>query len=440
MMKKMIVASFLAALASTLWACEGADNGFSAGDADGDSDSDSDSDADGDTDGDSDSDTGPAGPSGTIQGTVWAPTGTFPISGALVYVTDGDANAIDDNAYCYECDDMTGKKWTLSGPDGSWVLDGVPAGTHNLVTRKGFFQRQRSITVEGGDTPQDIAAEITTLPADSTDDGLDTIPNYAVLLNGWDLPEDMLAKMGLGSLTSSGNLDTTQPYSFDLFDDLNTDTNGTSLGDSSLLFTSQATLEHYHMVFFPCVCSHLNATSYTTMLQTYVADGGKIYGSCWAGQWIEVPFPDLITWHGGDSGTSPGDVGPYNTTGIINDADMRAWLAVVAPGQNLDAYAFDEGWINLDGLTTGAYEGMGLDTDGGWVVPKVWVTDNGAASYSVAGDPMTVTFNYGCGKLFYSTYQVVENTPSVAIRPQEKVLIYMFFEVGVCEGTYVPPE
>jgi hypothetical protein len=74
------------------------------------------------------------------------------------------------------------------------------------------------------------------------------------------------------------------------------------------------------------------------------------------------------------------------------------------------------------------------------VIPKVWVTDLGAPGYSSAGDPLTVTFNYDCGKLFYSTYQVVESTPDPAIRPQEWVLIYMFFEVGVCEGEYVPPE
>ena len=140
------------------------------------------------------------------------------------------------------------------------------------------------------------------------------------------------------------------------------------------------------------------------------------------------------------SGTSPGNVGAYNTTGTINDPEMRDWLAVVAPGQNPDAYTFDEGWIDLDGLTAGAYAGHGLEDDGGLVVPRVWVTDLGAYGYSEAGDPMTVTFNYDCGKLFYSTYQVVEASPSPQIRPQEWVLIYLFFEVGVCEGEYENPE
>ncbi|MCK9459876.1 MAG: hypothetical protein M0R80_09590 [Proteobacteria bacterium] len=194
------------------------------------------------------------------------------------------------------------------------------------------------------------------------------------------------------------------------------------------------------MVFFPCVCAHLEPNSYLTMLQQYVTDGGKIYGSCYAGQWVEKPFPDLITWDGGDSGYVYGNVGPYNTTGVIQDPEMRDWLANVAPGQDPDAYTFDEGWINIDGLTGGAYSGHGLEEDGYMVVPKVWAMDLGAPGYSQAGDPLTVTFNYDCGKLFYSTYQVVENEPSPSIRPQEWVLIYLFFEVGVCEGEYEEPE
>ena len=427
----------LAFFAAALLGCEGASSDYGSGDTDADGDADGDADSDADSDSDTDSDGDADGPIGTIQGVVLAPSGEFPISGALVYVTSGDAEVIPDHAYCYECDDMTGKKWTLSGPDGSWKIEGVPSGTRNLVTRKGFFQRQREIEI-AGDTVQDIPAEITTLPFENSGDGLDRIPNYAVLLNSWDLPQDMLAKMGLGSLTSAGNLDTSQPYSFDLYNDFSTD--GTALGDSSLIFASQAALDHYHMVFFPCVCAHLEPNNYISMLQAYAATGGKIYGSCYAGQWVEKPFPELITWNGGDAGYVYGNVGPYNTTGTINDPDMRDWLAVVNAGDSPDAYPFDEGWINIDGLTAGAYEGMGLEEDGWMVVPKVWATDHGTAGYSVAGDPLTVTFNYGCGKLFYSTYQVVENTPSPSIRPQEWVLIYLFFEVGVCEGEYEDPE
>jgi hypothetical protein len=190
-------------------------------------------------------------------------------------------------------------------------------------------------------------------------------------------------------------------------------------------------MNQYHMIFFPCVCSVLTASGYVDMLTEYVSSGGKIYASCWAGQWPEQPFPDILDFYGSDGGTSPGDVGPYNTHGMIEDDDMRAWLEVVEPSENLDWYTFDEGWIRLDGTDSG-YPGHGLEEDGFLVVPKIWVTD----MQTYVSHPMTVTFNYDCGKAFYSTFQVVESTPSPSIRPQEFVLIYLFFEVCVCEGDY----
>ena len=53
------------------------------------------SDADADTDGDSDSDTG-AAITGAMQGVALAPSGAFPIPGALIYLTKGDGPDIPD--------------------------------------------------------------------------------------------------------------------------------------------------------------------------------------------------------------------------------------------------------------------------------------------------------------------------------------------------------
>ena len=107
------------------------------------------SDGDADTDGDSDSDTG-AAITGAMQGVALAPSGAFPIPGALIYLTKGDGPDIPDSIFCYDCEDMTGKKWTLSNSDGTWALADVPVGDWNIVVRKGFFQRQRAVSVSEG--------------------------------------------------------------------------------------------------------------------------------------------------------------------------------------------------------------------------------------------------------------------------------------------------
>ena len=497
-MRSRTIAAFLVASACALASgaplagCEGEGGGFQPtdtdtdadtdGDTDVDSDSDTDSDTDGDTDSDTDSDsdtdgdtdvpectdgdsdgwclpfdcddsdnsvhpgatedqtngtdddcdgtTDEASPFGDefVAGTVWAPAGTFPISGALVYLTSELPDPIEDTTFCYDCENMGGKPWALSGADGSFSITNAPSGTVYLVTRKGLFRRVRQITITAGE-PYFVPDDESTLPG-ANSAPYDEIPSYAVLLNGYDLPEDMLAKMGLGELTSSGNLDTAQPYSFDLYNDSYSDS--TAVGSSSSLVSSLTNLENYHMVFFPCICHTLTATSYTSNLQNYVIGGGKIYSSCWASQWAETPFPNAIEFSGSDTAYNAGNVGYWDSFGTITDAEMRAWLAEVNPSSNLDNYPFDGGYILIDSLTTGAYAGHGLEEDGGLVIPKSWVND--VSDYP--GHPLTVTYNYDCGKVFFSTYQVVESTPSTNIRPQEWVLIYLFFEVGVCDGDY----
>jgi hypothetical protein len=275
--------------------------------------------SDGDSDGDSD--TGP-GYFGDLAGTVVSATG-FPISGALVYVTNGDGADIPDEAYCYVCDNMTDQKWALTAADGTWFIGQVPAGDRNLVTRKGFFQRQRGINVIQ-DVVNDIPIDQTILPGEGSSDGLDQIPNYAVLLNGYDLPEDMLAKMGMAQLDGMGHVES-GTENFDMYNDMQS--LPSAVGESSSLFSQgQGWINQYHMIFFPCICGTLNASDHIPMLQEYVKAGGKIYGSCYAGQWPEQPFPDIIDFRGDDTGTSPGSGSQYSTTGKIEDQAMRAWL------------------------------------------------------------------------------------------------------------------
>jgi hypothetical protein len=413
-------------------ACQGVDDNVSSSDSDADSDMDADADSDSDADGGED--TSPDG-QGTLRGTVLAPNGSLPISGALVYLTDGDAETIEDGAYCYECDDMTGKKWTLSGPTGAWEIADAPAGLHNLVTRKGFFRRQRSVEVVA-DAVTDVPVETTTLPSVSSDDGLDVIPNYAVLLNEWDQQHNLLAKLGLGSFDASGNFE----FGSESFDIYNDDLSQSGYPWSSQLFTSQETLDQYHMLFFPCT-SATNGVSFVTshaaMLQAYVSGGGKMYSSCCTALWNVAPFPGYIDYYDDDS-PDQFDIGrisgsAYSTTGAVLDTDMAIWLELVS-GEPSTAFPFTDGYVKIDGLND-VNDGHGLDTDGGIVKPKAWVSDNSA----YPGSPLIVTYNWDCGKIFYSVYETSHEV-GATIQPQEYVLLYVILEVGVCEGEYEPPE
>ncbi len=390
---------------------------------------------DGDDDDGSDTDTGDVydGPAGTLQGTVMAPSGEFPISGALVYLTKFDAPEIPDSIYCYECEDMTGKKWTLSNADGSWSMDNVPVGDWNLVVRKGFFQRQRTITVE---TDQDLQVplEHTTLPSDNSSDGLDQIPNYAVLLSYPDEAFNLLAKFGLGE-TSGGDL----VFGTEKFDAFNDDVVQSGYPSSTELFYDQETLDHYHMIFLPCYASATGVAfvdQHAEMIRSYVSAGGKIYNSCCVSYWTERPFPAYIDLYGADE-ESRWDVGrlfstAHDSTGTINDPDLREWLEVVLPSADPDHVPFVNGYTKIDALVP-TDDGHGLEEDDFVVTPYSWV--DGSAGDEYQGSPLMATYNYDCGKIFYSVYETSPDSGDQLI-PQEYVLLYIILEVGVCEGDY----
>jgi len=417
----LVTVSAAAALAISGCQHVGAADGPDGGDADSDTDTDS------DTDSESGGLTDPELP-GTLRGIVTAASG-FPVPYALVYVTEGGAAPIEDGAYCYECDDISGLRWTLSEADGSWEIGDVPAGAWNLVTRQGFFRRQREIEVVP-DAVIDVPAELTQLPSENGADGLDRIPNYAVLLNIHDKPEDLLAKMGLGELDGEGHLQPgTEP--FDLYDD---DATGTSaVGPSSSLFESQEALSHYHMVFFPDICHTLFADEQTAMLQTYVSGGGAICASGWASQWVEQPFPEIVEFNGDDDLYNAGDVGEWDSLGALTDTGMGEWIEAVCPSCDQESFPFENGWTLIDSLTEGAYAGHGAEEDGTLVVPRVWATD--VSEYPE--HPLAVTWQYDCGRAMYTTYPGSDGLdPTPEIRPQEWVTIYLILALpggGPCE-------
>ena len=65
------------------------------------------------------------------------------------------------------------------------------------------------------------------------------------------------------------------------------------------------------------------------------------------------------------------------------------------------------------------------------ITPKVWMT-------SVGTGPSTVSFENQCGRVLFSTYHA-EGGEEQALLAQEKALLYILLEVGVCVGKLPPP-
>ncbi|MFP6686305.1 MAG: carboxypeptidase-like regulatory domain-containing protein [Polyangiaceae bacterium] len=365
----------------------------------------------------------------TLSGRVMAPSGAFPISGALVFFTTKDPPAIPSGAYNYKCDDLDDLPYTLSSADGKWTIDNVPVGSWKLVTRKGNFRRIRTIEVVENMAPA-IPEEMTSLPKMLSADGLDTIPNFAVVKTTPDLTYNLLAKFGMGDVDGSGNL-IAGTEQFSIYAD-----SGGSYPHTSALFDSQQILNSYHMVFLPCNSSGVGVSfvnSHVDMLRNFVAVGGRLYNSCTVSLWTEATFPPYIDFYQSDAPTRF-DIGrrtnfAYTTTGNVHDTDLAAWLGVVIPNDP-KLVPFQNGYVTID-TTDEVADGHGLEKDGFVVKPYTWVSDNG----SFPGSPLMVTYNYDYGKVFYSVYET--SSGSAVITPQEYILLYVILEVGVCAN---PPD
>jgi hypothetical protein len=369
----------------------------------------------------------------TVTGTVYAPNGTIPISGALVYLSEDLPAEFPSSVFCDECADLAGIPWALSGPDGSFTIDNAPIGTKYLVVRKGLFQRIREITVAAG-VPYAVPADHSTLPGEDSSTGyLDQIPTFGVLYTEPDRTYLLLTKLGMADFSGSD-----LSWGSESFLIYNNSLSHSGYPATTSMFASQATLDSHHMIFLPCYASSTGTTfvaNNETMIRNYVSAGGKIYNSCCVAQWIERPFPAYIDFYGSDTGTN-WDIGRYwstahSTTGNIVDPGLASWIDAVT-AYTPSSFPFTLGYAKVDALISVA-DGHGLPEDGGVVIPYSWV--NGAASDVWSGSPLMMTYSYDCGKVFYSVYETTGT--GTAFTAQEYVLLYIILEIGVCENDLI---
>jgi len=343
---------------------------------------------------------------GEIQGTVLAPEGTIPISGALVYLTPTQPEPIPNGVYCDRCVELEDTTpHTFSNADGSFVLPVFSEGDQLLVVQKGAFRRVRPINAKAGD--QSVGADLTTLPGAMDKANGDDIPKMLVIDGAWDDIEDTLEKLGM------------QNGSFEL-------TFASALNDAGKL-------SQYHIVFTPCdspgnYCEYTNASDsgVQSKLQDYVQAGGKLYVTDYSYDYIKQTWPEYVDWMDDDGSAGSACMsGSYDAPAIVEDQGMKDWLAA----QGITSFNVEENWTMVDKVN--AVSTTDVDGNPTTITPKTWVT---AQTGSQGNRPATLSFEKGCGRVLFSTYHT-EGTGSGSLLPQEKALLYVLLEVAVCVGT-----
>jgi hypothetical protein len=409
----------------------------------------------------------------TITGKIWAPnlTNDIPIFGALVYASPTRPAAIPQEVFCEECVDAPPQS-AFSSHDGSFTLAVAP-GTYWLVIQKGQFRSEREITLEPGQELALTAAE-TTLPSTHDPDNGSWVPRIAVVLGSDDRIENVLGKIGFGTMRNNGL--TSAGGEMVVYRNLNTRASpipvGETAGVGNDLLGNLAAMKRFHIIFFACSTADLdmNATVRRNVRE-YVNAGGKIYVTDWAGEVMDQAFPPQVQFHGyNDERGTTDTAGTYDPTALTDnitqsgrangtesafqttdsrptDDDLKTWLGLQSaptPASatsrpiNVDTgFLIDHHYNRINSLSPVQ---VGVDDQGAPIIntPKVWL--EGSARGGTAGQkyPYSVTFEpTGCGRVLYSTYETSGNAhPS--LYPQERVLLYLIMEIGVC-ATTVPP-
>ena len=365
-----------------------------------------------------------------VSGTVLAPEGTIPISGALVYATQDEVAPIPQQVFCDRCVDLPANAaYTFSAADGTFSLGVLSPGDWSIAMQKGSFRRVHKTTVVGG-VDQQIDAAYSTLPTTRDVGTGDEIPRIAVAtvdLGLWDHISNSLGKLGLGQVDGFGALEP-GTESFDIYGPQS------AHGPASALLTDYATLSQYHIVFFPCAVdwpdTYLTDPNVLSNLRDFVLAGGRIYATDYSYDILRRAFEEPIQWLYDDGSFGAAETSQYDAAATVLDADMAAWLAV----QGITSFTLEANYTVVDGVQ----DYQAPDEDGVTVMmtPKVWVN----AAVPGAGDrPATISYEYGCGRALFSTYHT-EPWGLESPMPQERALLYTILEVGVCLGELPPPK
>ncbi len=422
-------------------------------------------------------DGGPTGPQGTVTGRVWMPNygpgqvpagQEIPVYGALVSLSINKLAPIPAQVYCEQCQDNT--EGAVSGHDGSFAVSSSP-GQYWLTIQKGQFRLEEPVIVSDGTL--DLPPAATTLPSSYDPDHGAWIPKVAVAVGNYDAVEDILGKIGFG--TMNGNDDDLTSGTGEHGMEINLyKYGGSGAGTVQYLVSNLSEMRKYHIIFFPCSTdvddSLLQNAAVLKNIRQYVNEGGKIYVTDWSGETGDRAFPPQITLGGtdfeGSSDDTAGTYDPQTFTSTIttwgtadgdnydtsdakaNDADLAAWLGgQMAPDASgnvslIDPNHFDvlDNWNYVDKLTPVQ---IGLDPEGVPVVddPKGWIIGSDPNLHDNLRRPLSVTYQpTGCGRVLYSTYQTSGATASdkhVGLTTQERVLLFLIMEIQVCNSIVV---
>jgi len=381
---------------------------------------------------------------GSIAGTVTEPSGQLALPNVFVFIpTVGIEDfPVGPAARCPGCDDdVSGQPLisTLSTTTGTFQLDDVPAGTTRLVFQTGRWRREIEVFVTECSTTS-LSRSVTRLPRSRAEGDL---PRFALVTGAADPFECLLLKLGIepSEFTRPDAGGRVQLYV----------NNGQVLDgglppESELLRTPDRLLQ-YDQVIFPCRGAPVwRSAVERDAIGTFVDRGGRFFTTHYGYTWMEgQPFSQTAAWSP-TSQFANNDVVDVITT-FPKGAIFGQWLSQVARVPNrvpLVDPRYNVGSVNGSTIAWLGSPVRRMGPDPQWTAQLTFTTP--------------IDAGVGCGRVAFSDFHVSTNALQVPVptcttppcpaplpRPpfpenclrtgftdQEKVLVYLLFDLSTC--------
>ena len=394
----------------------------------------------------------------TVTGKVFAPNGVDPLLNALVYVPNAAVMPFSQGVTCDQCGAPASGSPLVSATtavDGSFTLKNVPVGANiPLVIQLGRWRRQVTIPNVASCTNTAVSSMLTRMPRNKAEGD---IPLMAFSTGAVDALECVMRKIGIDDPEFTAPSGTGRIHLYQGLTDHNSKYHTANIWASGgakasgspfedQLWTTQAQLNKYDLVFFPCQADEAdptlrNATVHQNLIN-YVNAGGRVFATHFSYIWFfqTAPFSSTAQWNVTQHPSPPNQTGYVNMTFPKGQA-LAQWLQIVNASTVL-------GQIPLQVIRH--------DHDN--VIPpsQAWMTVNdsvfpGAIVHYTFNTPVGAAAQNQCGRVLFDDFHV-ENTsfaPTIgalfptecaagAMTPQEKLLEFMIFDLASCVTPDIP--
>jgi hypothetical protein len=379
----------------------------------------------------------------TLTGTVYDPSGQLPLYNVQVYIPNAAVDPIVDELICDQCDaELSGSPLVsaVTDTEGRFVLENVPVGVDiPLVMQVGKWRRQVTIPNVQACTDNEVAnADLTRLPRSKAEGDL---PRIALTTGGCDPLFCLLRKLGIADEEFGVQGSDARIHFYQGVNGASAFDGGFGASPGASFPSAGSTLwdsgwENYDIVMLSCECSTQPTAKngHRVKMRDYLDIGGRVFSTHYHFNWMQGDAPaDLqsVATFGSeyfDNGTVTADIDMSFPKGEA----LADWMLFVMGSNVHGRFPVTEIRANTATLSAAAQQ---------WVY---WNTSGADRTvYFSFNAPINAPEEDQCGRKVFSDIHVSAtagnaygNFPSACnndpLTPQEKVLIFMLFDLSAC--------